>query len=208
MDQLKPPEPSVWKGKFCRKLERLDSRFELYLIASGISEKSEKIKVCHFFCSSQETMQTRVHHIQTKPDVIPVIHPPRKVPIALKKDIERELKLMEEMGVIKKQTEPTEWVNSMVTIVKPNKIRICIDPQELNREIRREHYPLKTIEEVVAEMPRAKIFSVVDANQGFWQIRLDEESSKLCTFNTPFGRYSFTRLPFGISSAPEVFQRC
>ena len=42
---------------------------------------------------------------------------------------------------------------------------------------------------------------------GFWQVKLDEESSRLCTFNSPFGRYSFCRLPFGISSAPEVFEK-
>lgn len=56
-------------------------------------------------------------------------------------------------------------------------------------------------------MPNVKYFSVLDANQGFWQINLDDESLKLCTFNTPIGRYTFLRLPFGISSAPEVFQR-
>lgn len=53
-----------------------------------------------------------------------------------------------------------------------------------------------------------KFFAVLDANHGFWQIQLDEESSKLCTFNTPFGRYCFKRLPFGVSTAPEVFQKC
>lgn len=110
--------------------------------------------------------------------------------------------------MIIKQTEPTDWVNSMVTVTKPNKVRICIDPQDLNAAIRRERYPLRTIEEVVAEMPNAKFFSVFDANHGFWQIQLDKERSHLCTFNTPFGRYRFKRLPFGISSALEVFQRC
>lgn len=112
------------------------------------------------------------------------------------------------MDVIIKQTEPSEWVNSLGTIVKPNTIRLCMEPQDLNKAIKREHDPLRTIEEIVAEMPNAKVFSVVDANQGFWQIQLDEESSRLCTFNTPFGRYSFKRLLFVIASAPEVFQRC
>ena len=65
---------------------------------------------------------------------------------------------------------------------------------------------MKTIEEVVAGMPEAKVFSVLDATSGYWQMKLNEESSKLCTFNIPFGRYRFTRLPFGIKSAPEVFQ--
>ena len=96
----------------------------------------------------------------------------------------------------------------MVTVVKPNgQLRICIDPKDLNKVIEREHYPMKTLEEVVGQMAGAKVFSVLDAKSGFWQIRLDEASSKLCTFNTPFGRYRFTRLPFGIKSAPEVFQR-
>lgn len=125
-----------------------------------------------------------VHHIKTDADVTPVVHAPMKVPVALKDKIETELK----------RTEPTDWVNSMVTVTKHNTIRICIDPQDLNTAIKREHHPLRTIEEVA----NAKFFSVLDANHGFWQIQLDEESSHLCTFNTPFGR----------SSAPEVFQRC
>ena len=113
---------------------------------------------------------------------------------------------MESPGVTENQTEPMEWVRSMVTVVKPNKIRICLDPQNLNKAILREHYPLKTVEEVVAEMPSAKVFSVVDANQGYWKTQLDDESLKLCTFNSPSGRYRFERLPFGIAAAAKVFQ--
>ena len=148
------------------------------------------------------------HTIKLDPSVPPVVHPPRKVPVSLKEKIKDELDRMEKAGVIVRQTEPTDWVNSMVAVVKPNKIRICIDPRDLNAAIRREHFPMTTIEEVVASMPQAKVFSVLDATSGYWQVKLDEESSKLCTFNTPFGRYRFTRLPFGIKSAPEVFQNC
>ena len=147
------------------------------------------------------------HAIKIDPAVSPVVHPPRKVPVALKGKIKEELDRTEEAGVIVRQTEPTEWVSSMVTVIKPSKIRICIDPRDLNQAIKREHYPMKTIEEVVAEIPGAKVFSTLDARSGFWQIKLDEASFKLCTFNSPFGRYRFTRLPFGIKSAPEVFQK-
>ncbi|XP_052792117.1 uncharacterized protein LOC128226273 [Mya arenaria] len=117
----------------------------------------------------------------------PVVHPPRKVPIMLKDKVKAELLKMERLGVIVRQKEPTPWVNSMVTVTKPDKsVRICIDPKDLNNAIQREHYPMKTIEEVVAEMPEAKVFSTIDATSGFWQLNLDTESSKLTKFNTPF----------------------
>lgn len=66
---------------------------------------------------------------------------------------------------------------------------------------------MKTIEEVVSRMPNAKFFSKLDATQGYWQVKLGEESTNQGSFNTRFGRYRFNRLPFGISSAPEVFQK-
>lgn len=79
--------------------------------------------------------------------------------------------------------------------------------QDPNKATMREHYPLQTVE-VLAEMPNAKFFSVLDANHGFREIQLDEDSPKLWTFNIPFGQYQFKQLPFGVSLAPEVFQKC
>lgn len=147
------------------------------------------------------------HRIKIDPACKPVVHPPRKIPVTIRSKVKEELQRMERLNVIERIHEPTDWVNSMVTVVKPNgKLRICIDPRDLNKAIKREHYPMRTIEEIVAQIPNAKVFSVLDASSGFWQVKLDRESAKLCTFNTPFGRYMFTRLPFGISSAQDVFQ--
>ena len=114
---------------------------------------------------------------------------------------------MEADGHITKVTEPTDWVSSMVTAVRNGKLRICSDPKDLNKAIRREHYPIPTVEEVVASMPGAKVFSKIDAKSGFLQIKLDYESSLLTTFNSPIGRYRWLRLPFGMKSAPEIYQR-
>ena len=79
---------------------------------------------------------------------------------------------MERLEVNGRVQEPTDWVNSMVTVIKPNgKLRICIDPRDLNKAIKREHYPMRTIEEIAACMPNAKYFSVLDASSGFWQVK-------------------------------------
>ena len=114
---------------------------------------------------------------------------------------------MEKLGVIMKVTDPTAWIHSLVIAKKKNnKIRVSLDSSDLNRAVMHEHFPMQTKENVISRISNAKVFSVLDANHGFWQVKLDKNSSNLATFNTPFGRYSYTRLPFGIASAPKVFQ--
>ena len=145
------------------------------------------------------------YHIEIDPTAQPVIHPPRKVPVTLREPLRLELERKE--NILAPVSEATDWVSSMVTVVKPNKLRICIDPKDLNRAIKRRHYPLPTVEEIATSLSEAKVFSVLDAKSGFWQVPLDDSSRRLTTFNTPFGRFRWLRMPFGISSAPEEFQR-
>ena len=94
--------------------------------------------------------------------------------------------------------EPTKWINIMVAVRKPGKIRLCIDPKDLNKAIKRPHYPLPTIEDILPKLTNAKLFSVLDAQKEFWQIELDKSSSFLTTFWTPFGRFRWLRMPFDI----------
>ena len=148
-----------------------------------------------------------VYHITVDKEVKPVIHPPRRVPVALRDQLKTTLEDLEAKDVLAKVTEPTQWVSSMLIVNKPGKMRICLDPKNLNQAIQREHYPLPTIEDVATRLKSAKVFSVLDAKSGFWQIELDHESSLLTTFNTPFGRYRWKRMPFGVNSAPEIWQR-
>lgn len=141
-----------------------------------------------------------------KEDAKPTIDSPRRVPFNLIDPLKKELDRMVGLGVIKTVEEPTDWVNSIVLVKKPNgNLRICLDPRNLNKAIKRSHYQFPTVNNIKANLAGAKFFSTVDANSGFWTVNLDEQSSKLCTFITPFGRYRFLRLPFGICSAPEYF---
>lgn len=133
---------------------------------------------------------------------------PRRVAAARKKPLREELSRMERLGVISKIEEPTDWCAPIVVVPKKNgKIRVCIDFTRLNEAVKRELHPLPTTEETLSELGKAKVFSKLDANCGYWQMKLKAESQKLTTFITPFGRYFCRRLPFGISSAPEIFQR-
>jgi hypothetical protein len=148
------------------------------------------------------------YHIITDPEVKPVIHPPRKIPISMMDKLKAELERMKHLDVIDKIDEPSDWVSSLVIVEKPNgQIRLCLDPRDLNKAIKRHHHPMPTVDEILAKLGGAKIFSKLDASSGYWQIKVDDESSKLLTFNTPFGRHRFKRLPFGIHSAAEVFQK-
>ena len=79
--------------------------------------------------------------------------------------------------------------------------------KNINKTLKRPHYPVVTVEELANRLSGVNSFMSLDACSGYWQLPVDDESSKLLTFNTPSGRYRFTRLPFGISSAPEIYQR-
>ncbi len=147
------------------------------------------------------------YHIQVDEAVKPVQHTRRRVPIPVREELKAKLQSLEDQNIIARVEQPTPWINSMVVVKKPNKLRICLDPQDLNKAICRNHYPIPTIEEVAPRLAKAKVFSVVDAKDGFLQVALDHESSLLTTFWTPFGRFRWLRMPFGISSAPEEFQR-
>ena len=95
------------------------------------------------------------------------------MPITLRPKIQEELAHMERLDVIEKVTEPTDWLNSMVTIIKPDgSLHICIDPHHLNEVIQREHYHMQIIEEVTTRISDATYFSVLDASSGYWQISL------------------------------------
>lgn len=91
---------------------------------------------------------------------------------------------------------------------KPDKsLRVCLDPMYLNSCLLREHYRLPTFEEISSRMSEAKIFIILDASKAFWQVQLTEKSSYMTTFQTPFGRYRFLKMPYGIKTAPEIFHK-
>lgn len=159
-------------------------------------------------CQGLGLMQ-QPYTIKLKPNAVPFsLATPRRVPIPLLGKVKQELERMESMGVISRVEEPTDWCSGMVPVpTKNDSVRICVDLTHLNEAVCREKYILPSVEQTLGSLAGAKVFSKLDANRGFWQVPLSPESAHYTTFITPFGRYHFNRLPFGIASAPEHFQR-
>ena len=149
------------------------------------------------------------YHIKLNPDVKPVcLYTPRKVPHPLLPKVKNRIDSMTRQGVISPVTVPTEWCSGIVPVPKPNvRVRICVDLAPLYKAVQRETHAMGSVDEILAMLGESRVFTKLDASSGFWQIPLDEDSKLLTTFVTPFGRFYFNRLPFGISSAPEIFQR-
>ena len=147
------------------------------------------------------------YSIKVDQSVLPKANPPRRIPLEVKEKLLAKLKEMEERGVIVKVTEATEWVNSLVVETKPNgDIRVCLDPTDLNKAVRREYHPIPVIDDIVPELKGSTLFSKLDLKDGYWHIKLTEDSSFLTTFSTPFGKFRFTRLPFGLRVSQDIFQ--
>ncbi|CAB4027684.1 Retrovirus-related Pol poly from transposon, partial [Paramuricea clavata] len=159
--------------------------------------------------STQMGLVKRVHEITDHSVFGDIgVSTPRRIPFPLLPLVEAELKRMKDEGIIEEVTEPTEWCAPIVPVPKKNgQVRICVDMKKLNEAVKRERYVLPSLDDIAPSLHGSEVFSKLDAASGFWQIPLHPESSKLTTFITPFGRFCFRRPPFGISSAPEIFQR-
>ena len=147
------------------------------------------------------------YKIRLRPDTNLVIHAPRKCSIALCAKVKEHLAKMEALGVITNIDQPTDWVSSITYVQKANgKLCLCLDLCNLNKAICHDHHKTPTVEEVAHEFANSHYFPKLDACHGYWSIVLDEESSLLMNFNSPFGRYCFLHLPFGLVCSQYIFQ--
>jgi hypothetical protein len=114
---------------------------------------------------------------------------------------------MVESGIIKPVEEPTDWVSPCLIVPKPNgSVRFVVDYTGLNKHVKRPEHPFPSPADLSSSIPSSsKLFIVLDAVKGYWQVELHEESQSLTTFLTPFGRFQYCRAPMGLNASGDEY---
>ena len=146
------------------------------------------------------------HKIDIPPDARPVYIPAYRVAYSQKNVIDREVKKMLKDGIIEPSRSP--WSFPLLVVPKKDKThRLVVDFRRLNKITRTDPYPMPSMKDLISSIGSKKYFTTIDLLQGFLQIPLDEESKEFTAFSSASGRFQYTRMPFGLKSAPVSFVR-
>lgn len=147
-------------------------------------------------------------HIRMMEDARPVFQPLRRIPIPMEDAVNRKLENLLIRDIIEVKQGPSTWVSPLVIVGKASgEPRICLDLRRVNEAVVREHFPMPVVDEYLARLGGGKMWSKLDIREAFHQVELAEDSRDVTTFITNKGLFRFKRLPFGLVTAPEVFQR-
>ena len=167
-----------------------------------ILEKNQSIFEGH---GKMKNYSAKLHIDET---VTPVYQKMYRYPYHLRQKIKTELKRLEDLDVIEKTTGPQEWVSNVVATPKSNgDIRLCLDARVINSAIKRETFPIPTVDSIIDDMSGSTIFSKIDLKEAYTQVELDEESRSITNFHTENGIYRYKRLCYGLNNSFEKFQK-
>ena len=139
-------------------------------------------------------------------DSHPQSQPARRMPLAVRREVARQLEAMQNEGVIQPSRSP--WASPVVLVRKKDGThRFCVDYRRLNSVTKADTYPLPRIDDLLDQLGLAKYFTTLDLAAGYWQIRVHQGSQEKTAFVTPQGLFEFRVMPFGLCNAPAVFQR-
>ena len=141
-------------------------------------------------------------------DAQPTFYKARPVPFALRSKVEDELTRLQSQGIIS-PVKHSVWAAPIVPVLKNSgRVRLCEDYKlTINKASPTETYPLPVVDELFANLSGGKYFSKLDLSNAYLQFPLDDASKQYVTINTHKGLFQFNRLPFGVASAPAIFQR-
>ena len=145
-------------------------------------------------------------HLNLKKDAVPKHHKPFPVPKIHEVTLRNELTRLCKIGVLKKCSDST-WASPTFIIPKKNgTVRFISDFRYVNKCLIRKPYPIPKIADVLQKLEGVKFATSLDLNMGYFTVRLDPDSQKICTIITPWGKYQYLRLPMGVNVSPDIFQ--
>ena len=145
------------------------------------------------------------HSIDTG-DHRPIHQHPRRIPFALRSQVDEMVQDMLDQGVIQPTSSP--WASPIVLVKKKDgSMRFCVDYRQLNAITKLDVYPLPRIDDTLDVLAGARLFTTLDLASGYWQVSLDPAAREKTAFVTHAGLYEFEVMPFGLCNAPATFQR-
>ena len=184
---------------------------EVFSLAGAISANEELDRILEkhadLFREGYDGMKGLEAHIRVRENASPIYFKSRLVPYALKEVVEAELNKLEENGVIVK-VEQSDWASPIVVVPKSDgSVRICGDYKvTINQVVDDEQYPLPTAQDLYSTLAGSKVFTKLDLTHAYAQMNVEEASRKYLSINTHKGLYAYTKLPYGVKSAPKIFQ--
>jgi hypothetical protein len=147
-------------------------------------------------------------HIELKPNTSPKFFKPRPIPFAYVDQVKEEINRKVAAGILER-VDTSLWAAPIVPVQKPNgKIRVCGDFKvTINPHTLVDQHPIPSIDQLFSRLSNGQQFTKLDLSDAYLQVELDDSSKDLVVINTPLGLYKYNRMPFGISSAPAIFQR-
>nr|XP_054763090.1 uncharacterized protein K02A2.6-like [Lytechinus pictus] len=195
--------PTLLRLNTAKKLQMIAVTYNVHAAPSIIDEFSDR-----FSGLGKLTGVTCKLHVN--PSVTPVTQSHRRIPFHVRRNVEAELKRIQDLDIIEPvHQEPTPWVSPIRVVPKPKqpgKIRLCVDMRAVNRAIERKRHVTPAIDDILAQLNGATVFTKLDLNAGYHQFELDQASRYLTVFSTHVGLYQYKRLNFGVNSGAEQFQ--
>ena len=179
---------------------------ELYKIQSNKMQHLVE-KHAPLFEKKIGTIQGYKADVRLRPEAKPVFKKARPVAYSLQSALNQELEYLQREGILE-PVESSDWATPLVVVPKTNgRLRVCGDYKvTINQCVEKKIYPLPTTEDLFAQIAGGLFFSKLDMSQAYQQLTLDEDSKNLLVVNTPRGLFRYTRLPYGVSTAPAIFQ--
>ena len=181
---------------------------------SGLNPGQQR-QVCNLLCEFSDLFSQGQHdlgktdaiqHRINTGDAAPLRQPPRRVPLAKRREAQQAVEEMHNAGVIEPSSSP--WASPVVLVRKKDgTTRFCVDYRKLNHVTKKDSYPLPRIDDTLEALAGAKWFSSLDLKSGYWQVELHPDDKEKTAFTAGRGLWQFRVMPFGLCNAPATFER-